>query len=182
MHQPVKTLVCLIVFALCGCSAATLQRAEPEQLKLLPPADGPADFLLKQKITMVSRGQNQQFIAVTRLQQDSLKLVALLPTGQQLFFLEYDGEQLIQKNFSSIEIPSEDILAIMQFVLWPSRSIKHHYATEDGWIVETSAEQRTLLSNSALLIKVSYQAEAVIIENYLHDYQLRVQPLENMNL
>ncbi len=108
--------------------------------------------------------------------------MALLPTGQQLFFLEYDGEKLIQKNFSSIEIPSEDILAIMQFVLWPSRSIKHHYATEDGWIVETSAEQRTLLSNSALLIKVSYQRETVIIENHHHDYQLRVQPLENMGL
>ncbi len=182
MYQPVIILVCLIVSGLCGCSTATFQRAESEQLKLLPPADGPADFLLKQKITMQSQGGNQQFIAVTRLQQGSLKLVALMPGGQQLFFLEYDGKKLIQKNASSIEIPSEDILSIMQFVLWPLRSIKHHYSEEDGWIVETSPEQRTLLFNSGLLVKVSYQSETIIIENYLHDYQLRVQPLENMAL
>lgn len=182
MQQPVRILVCLIVLGLCGCSVTALQPAELEQLKLLPPVDGPEDSLLKQKITMKSRKLNQKFIAVIRLQRDRLKLVALLPTGQQLFFLEYDGEKLIQKNFSSMDIPGEDMLAIMQFALWPSGSIKQHYTREDGWIVETSPEQRTLLTNYGVLIKVSYQAETIIVENYLHNYQLRIQPLEKINL
>lgn len=182
MQQPVRILVCLIALGCCACSATTPQRTEPEQLKLLPPVDGPEDSLLKQKITMESQGLSQQFIAVLRLQQDRLKLATLLPTGQQLFYLEYDGKKFIQDNASSIDIPSEDILAIMQFALWPSGSIKQHYTIEDGWTVDISPEQRTLLIDSAVFITITYQAEKVIIENHLHNYQLKVQPLDKMGL
>ncbi len=131
---------------------------------------------------MQSRGLNQQFIAVIRLQQEQLKLVALMPSGQQLFYLQYDGEKLIKKNLSSIELPDKDILAIMQFALWPLHSIRNHYTKEDGWIVEASAEQRTLLSNSSLLIEVSYQAGTITVENHIHNYRLMIQPLENIPL
>ncbi len=183
MSQLVRILVCLIVLGFCGCSTtAAIQQPEVRQLKLLPPEEGPGVSLLKQKVMMQSRGLNQQFIAVIRLQQDQLKLVALMPSGQQLFYLEYDGEKLIQKNLSSIDIPDKDILAIMQFALWPLHSIKNHYTKEDGWIVETSPEKRTLLNNSGVLIKVSYQAGTIIVENHLHNYRLSIQPLEKMSL
>lgn len=182
MQQSVKIFVCLLVLVLCGCSFSPSPRTEPAQLKLLPPAEGPEDSLLKQKITMESQGLNQQFIAVLRLQRDRLKLVALLPTGQQLFLLEYDGEELIQRNTSSIDIPGKDILAIMQFSLWPSKSVEQHYTREEEWFVDISPEQRSLLTSSGMLLKVDYQTEAVIIENHLHDYRLMVQPLENKSL
>ena len=182
MPQSVKIFACLIVLTLCGCSFSPSPRTEPAQLKLLPPAEGPEDTLLKQKITMESQGLNQQFITVLRLQRDRLKLAALLPTGQQLFFLEYDGEELIQKNTSSIDIPGKDILAIMQFVLWPPSSIQQHYTREEGWFVDISPERRSLFTSSGVLLMVSYQADAVIIENQLHDYRLKVRPLENKSL
>ena len=179
----IRTLVCLIVLGFCGCSTTpALQQLEVKQLKLLPPEEGPGVSLLKQKVMMQSQGLNQQFIAVIRLQQEQLKLVALMPSGQQLFYLEYDGEKLIQKNLSSIDIPDKDILAIMQFALWPLHSIKNHYTKEDGWIVEASPEQRTLLSNAGMLIEVSYQAGTIIVENHLHNYRLLIQPLENIPL
>ncbi len=182
MQQSVKITVCLVVLCLCGCSFSSPPRTETAQLNLLPPAEGPVNSLLKQKITMESQSLNQQFIAVLRLQSDRLKMVALLPTGQQLFFLEYDGKELIQKNTSSIDIPGKDILAIMQFALWPPGSIQQHYTREDGWFVHISPEQRSLLTGSGVLLKVSYQADVVIIVNQLHDYRLRVQPLENKSL
>ena len=182
MSPSVKIFVCLIVLVLSGCSFLPSPRTEPAQLKLLPPAEGPEDSLLKQKITMQSQGLNQQFIAVLRLQRDRLKLAALLPTGQQLFLLEYDGEELIQRNTSSSDIPGEDILAIMQFVLWPPTSIQQHYTKEEGWFVDISPEQRSLLTRSGVLLKVDYQIEAVIIVNHLHNYRLMVQPLENKSL
>ncbi|MDX2506898.1 MAG: DUF3261 domain-containing protein, partial [Gammaproteobacteria bacterium] len=103
MPQLVRILVCFLALGLYGCSIATLQQPELAQLKLLPPDEGPGAALLKQKVTMMSKGQEQQFITVIRLQTDRLKLVALLPSGQQLFFLEYDGDALIQKNFSSMD-------------------------------------------------------------------------------
>lgn len=182
MSQSVKIFVCLVVLCLCGCSFSSPPRTETAQLNLLPPAEGPVNSLLKQKITMESQSLNQQFIAVLRLQSDRLKMVALLPTGQQLFLLEYDGKELIQRNTSSIDIPGKDILAIMQFVLWPSNSIQQHYTREEGWFVDISPERRSLFTSSGVLLMVSYQADAVIIENQLHDYRLRVRPLENESL
>ena len=174
----VKTLIWLVVLGLCGCSAITPKTNEMVQLKLLPPVEGPASSLIKQEITMMSEGHSQQFIAVIRLQSDRLKMMSLLPTGQQLFFLEYNGEKLMQKNFSSMDMPGEDILAIMQLALWPSPSIERHYTKEDGWLVKISAQQRILLNGSSALIKVNYQGENIMIENYLHNYQLKIKPLE----
>lgn len=180
MPQLVRMLLCLLVLGLGGCSVANLQQSEPEQLKLLPPDEGPGAVLLKQKVTVISQGQEQeqQFIAVIRLQPDRLKLVALLPTGQQLFFLEYDGEALIQNNFSSMDLPTKDMLAIMQFALWPALSVNHHYTVENGWIVKITPEQRTLLTSSGVLLKVNYQDGTIMIENRLHNYRLKVQPLQ----
>lgn len=182
MQRQLKILIYFIVFCLCGCGIAPVQRTELERLKLLPPIDGPEHLLLKQKITMVSHGLNQQFIVVIRLQQDRLKLAALLPTGQQLLFLDYDGVKLIQKNYSSMEISGEDILAVMQFAFWPSHSIEQQYTKEEGWIVEISPEHRTLLTSAGLLIQVSYYAETIMIDNHFHNYWLKVQPLENINI
>lgn len=182
MRQPVTIIICLIVLVLFGCSTFQSPRPQTVQLKLLPPAEGPEETLLKQKVTMQSAGLEQQFVAVLRLQHDRLKLAALLPTGQQLFFLEYDGEVLIQKNTSSVDVPDRDILAIMQFALWPSSSVQQHYRREDDWVVGITAEQRTLLTSSGELLEVTYQGGSVVIVNHLHGYRLTVQPLENKNL
>jgi len=128
---------------------------------------------------MLSQGLEQQFVVVLRTQRDRLKLAALSATGQQLFFLKYDGELLTQKNASSTDIPGRDILAIMQFALWPSSSIQQYYTREGGWAVEISPQQRLLLTGTEVMLKVTYQADAILIINYLYDYRLKVQPLEN---
>lgn len=169
----------MFVLGLYGCTAGPVQRSATVQLKLLPPGDGPAARLLKQKVTLVSEGQEQQFIAVIRLQPERLKLMALLPTGQQLFFLEYDGETLTEKNYSSKDLPIKDMLAIMQFVLWPPSSVNHHYAKTEGWIVNIIPDERTLLNSYDVLLKVNYQTKITIIENRLHGYRLKVEPLES---
>lgn len=171
-----------MVLSITGCSVSQSLRPQTVKLILLPPGEGPEESLLKQKVSMQSAGLEQQFIAVLRLQRDRLKLAALMPPGQQFFYLEYDGEVLIQKNTSSIDVPGRDILAIMQFALWPSSSVQQHYSGEDDWFVGINAKQRTLLTGTDKILEVSYQNGSIVIVNHLHDYRLTVQPLENKGL
>ena len=131
---------------------------------------------------MEAWGQQRQFLVVTRLQQDQVKLVALLPTGQNLLSLEYDGDELTQESLSSMDIPGEDILAIMQFSLWPEQSIKQHYPKSEGWIVKFSPQQRTLLTTAGRVLNVSYQENDLLVDNYLHDYRVRIHTLEKTQL
>lgn len=171
-----------MVLGISGCSVSQSLRPQTVKLILLPPGEGPEETLLKQKVTMQSAGLDQQFVAVLRLQRDRLKLAALMPSGQQIFYLEYDGEVLIQENTSSIDVPGRDILAIMQFALWPSSSVQQHYSGADDWFLDINAEQRTLLTGTDKILEVTYHSSSVVIVNHLHDYRLTVQPLENKGL
>ena len=171
-----------MVLGISGCSVSQSLRPQTVELILLPPGEGPEEALLKQIVTMQSAGLDQQFVAVLRLQRDRLKLAALTPPGQQIFYLEYDGELLIQENTSSIDAPGRDILAIMQFALWPSSSVQQHYSRADDWFLDINAEQRTLLTGTDKILEVTYHNGSVVIVNHLHDYRLTVQPLENKGL
>ena len=111
-----------------------------------------------------------------------MKLVALSPSGQRLLSLEYDGDKLTQESHTQYELPGREILAIIQFATWPESSIRSHYPERDGWIVETAVNQRILLTASGAVLKISYQPEALSVENYLHGYRVIVDTLEKTRL
>ena len=165
-----------------SCSAQQFSALRPEGLKLLPPAEGSVAVLLKQKVTLLTAEKQQQFLVVARFEQYRLKLVVLLPTGQLLLSLDYDGKKLVQETLSSINIPGKEILAIIQFAMWPKQSIKNHYLEKDGWLVEIAPEKRILLTATGVVLNISYQDKKLIIDNYLHDYQVVVYTLERTEL
>ena len=101
----IKLLFCLFFTIGYGCSALNIKSTVPDQLKLLPPSEGPVASLLKQKITLVSDDQQNQFLLVTRVQTDNLITVVLSATGQKVLTLIYDGLTLTQDNLSSTDIP-----------------------------------------------------------------------------
>lgn len=167
---------------LAACSTLSPKTTKPQPLKLLPPVEGPAAKLLKQTVTITKLGRQQQFLVVIRLNPQQLKLAALLPTGQHILSLQYDGKTLVQDNRSSMDIPGEEILAIMQFALWPEASVRRSYLENDGWILMFYSKQRLLKTEAGPVLKVSYQDKELIVHNYLKDYRVIIYTLEATQL
>lgn len=155
-----------------------LKEAEPAKLKLLPPGQGPVGILLKQKITMVYGEQLQIFLVVSRFEQSSVRTVILLPSGQKLLSMEYNGDQLTIEGVGADQLPGEEIMAMMQFSLWAETSIKQHYPVSDGWQLELSAQHRLLKKDSEQLIKVDYMGNQANIINYQRQYKVIVETLD----
>lgn len=182
MPRPLKRSALLLLLMLAACSTRQLAPLDPPQLLLLPPAEISKELLLKQKITFEAGDRQQQFLVVARFQRQRLKLVLLLPTGQPLLTLDYDGQNLVQENQSSVDLPGKEILASMQFSLWPEQSLLRHYPSEDGWQIEIKGHDRSLLTASGVLLKISRKSETLVVDNHLHDYRVIIQTLEQREL
>jgi hypothetical protein len=173
-------LVSLLTLLLSSCSLFSTQALSPTELVLLPPAEGPEPILLKHNVMMQSQGMEQQFIVVIRLNYQQVKLKALLPTGQTILTIEYDGKQFHNENYSPIEVPSKEILAMMQFSLWPIKTLHHHYRPELGWLVSDTNSERTLVTSSGTVLTTQFlDNDNVIVEHHLHDYRVIISPLDS---
>lgn len=173
-----QALTLLALILMVGCSTSRLATPEVVELALLPPSEGPAPVLLKQKITLLAGQRQQQFLAVARIDPDRFRLVVLLPGGQRLLTLDYDGEELLQESFASIDLPGRDLVAIMQFSSWPEASLRSHYRERDGWQVLVSPDERRLLTDSGPALTIAYRAAEMQIDNYLMEYRVIVKTLE----
>lgn len=185
-----------ILLAISGCSSFSKQtppsgRNSAENpisigykttFKLLLPEQGPAPVLLKQIVTMEARGDQHRFIGVVRISKERVQMVGLLPTGQQLFSLDYGGEILTQENSSYADIPGQEILTIMQFALWPESSVRRHYPENSGWDVEFFPGQRKLAKHGQKLLDVNYLGDQLVIKNYLGHYRILIKTLEKTEL
>ena len=170
------TLLALLL--LVGCSASRMATPPVVELALLPPSEGPTPVLLKQKITLLAGQRQRQFLSVARFERARIELVVLLPGGQRLLTLDYDGEELLQESIASIDLKGRDILAIMQFASWPEASLRAHYPERDGWQVLLSPDERRLLTDSAPALTIAYRAAEMQIDNFLMEYRVIVQTLE----
>ena len=150
--------------------------------KLLPPDQGPAPVLLKQVVTMEARGDQHRFIGVVRITKERVQMVGLLPTGQQLFSLDYDGETLVQENSSYADVPGQEILTIMQFSLWPKTAVRQYYSGKGGWDVVFSSAQRVLEKGGEKLLDVQYAGDDLAIENHTGHYRILIKTLEKTEL
>lgn len=181
MPNALKIPALAVLVFLSGCSAQ-LTSSPRFSLKLLPPAEGSLAVLLQQKIILQIGEKQQQFLLVARFEEHRLKMVMLSPGGQQLLMLDYDGDELVQHTQSSIDVPGKEILAIIQFAMWPGQSIKDHYPEENGWRVEISPKERILLTATGVILKISFDDEVLKIDNYLHNYRVFVYTLEKTAL
>lgn len=177
----IRTGCALVLLLLAGCSGlGTVER--PAEMLLLKPSGGPPPVLLTQRVTLRSWGQEKQFIAIGRFTYEQAKLVALLPTGQQLLYLEFDGEKLEQRTVPSIELPGKDILAIIQFALWPSDALQDGYRSEQGWSIDITDRRRQLTHSDELWLDVSYDAPQINIYNHRAKYRVLIETIEQKDL
>jgi uncharacterized protein DUF3261 len=177
-----KLILYCFVLLLSGCSLFAKLDSTNGELVLLPPSQGPEATVLKQVVTVKGNGEESSFLVVSKFEPEKLGLVALLPTGQSLLSLDYDGLDLTQQLFAEISLPSEEMLAIMQFALWPGPSIKQHYLRDAGWLVTIDSEQRTLSTLTEKILTIRYQQQTVLIEHHLHQYKVIVRTIEKYSL
>jgi len=162
-----------------GCSWLGLKPQHSAELLLLPPQEGPASVMLKQAVTLVSRRQSVQFIVASRFDHQSARLAALMPSGLQLASLEYDGEDLKQTVFVPMDLPGEQILATMQFSLWPEASLQHLYSPQAGWRLDIQPLRRQLWYQEELFLDVIYDRSRTEVVNYPQGYSVTIQTIEN---
>ncbi len=172
----------LLLLMLAGCSSFRTAQPPPVEMLLLQPAQGPQPVLLTQRITLNGWGQQQQLVAIGRFTYAQTQLVALLPTGQQLLYLAFDGEQLEQRSLPSIELPGKDILAQIQFALWPDSALLESYRSGDSWAVVMTGGRRQLFHDGTVLLDVSYRGQQINIENHLAGYRVSIETLEQKDL
>lgn len=182
MPQPVTLSVLLLLLLLGGCASVGERSAGGGELLLLPPSQGPGAMLLKQKVTFEAKGERFRFLALTRFETSRIKSVMLLPEGQPLVSLAYDGNRLIRDNRTPVEIPVREVLSIMQFSLWPEPAVREHYAPSDGWVLGFSPDRRTLDTPGGPVLEVRYEAGGLVVNNYRHGYRITVETLEKQVL
>lgn len=172
----------LTLALLSSCSAQQALPPAPAELRLLPPAEGHGPLLLKQKVTLQAGQREQQFLTVARFDRQHLKLVVLLASGQRLLTLDYDGEELRQQKDMAIDLPGEEILAIMQFANWPETSLRRHYPEAEGWRVQVSPAARRLLTASGVALSIDYRPSQWFVDNHQKHYRVIVETLEKTEL
>jgi hypothetical protein len=178
MRYLLPAMLCL----LSGCSPFRPAPDLPPALALLPPAEGPAPVLLKQTVAMEAQGERFQFLVVSRFDAKQARLVALMPTGQQLTALEYDGAQLQQSVAVPLELPGRAILATMQFALWPEASVRKHYSVVQGWTLRLEANRRQLWHHGARFLDIVQEVDTTRVRNYPGEYQVIIKTLEQKDL
>jgi len=166
MQSVISLILVISLLSLSACTSmrrlVALVKADTSQaLLLLPPELSGHSGVAKQKITMNVGDKQQTFIALTQYAVDRYQVLVMLPTGQTVLSMRYDGEVLTE------------------FASWPEAVIKKSYTQVSGREVLTQANMRQLLVDRKPLLTVTYSQNNVVhISHYIQKYQVTVEPLE----
>lgn len=161
-----------------GCASVTLQTPKFQDLPLLSPMSGPGSVVSVQRLVMEAQGRSQEMVVVTRINPSQVRMQALLPTGQTLLKLDYDGKDLKVEQVGPVTLPATEIMAMMQFAHWSFDSVAQQYPAEAGWTVSEDANLRLLRIHDQAYLTVAYFPHSLEIENHRHQYRVRIETLE----
>lgn len=176
-----KLIVSLaFVLLLTACSVFIPADKPDNGLVLLLPIKEESSLpkVVKQSVTFEKFSQQRQFIAVARFNAEQTKFVALSPSGQAFLYLTHDNQGLIEENLLDVALPAKEILATIQFTLWPKWAVEQGYPMSLGWHVEISDNIRQLFYKNTLLIKVEHKGDDINIENYWSDYKIYIHTFD----
>jgi len=169
-----RWLCLIVVLMLGGCALQPPQPPVPE-LQLLPLSTGPVgEQLIKQKVTL-DKGRAFRFISVLRLDGEALQGAVLLPTGQTLLTYRYTDR--LQTKPSEPELPVSEMLALMQFALWPDAALAAYPQSDPGWRLELAPGHRALLWYDRPVVSLEHDAERIRIEQHRKGYSLLIEDL-----
>ncbi|MBN3564431.1 DUF3261 domain-containing protein [Aliamphritea spongicola] len=173
-----RLLLAVILTLSAGCSSVVSHPDEPLTLRLLPPLSD-VQQVLKQKVLLQIQDVEKEFLVVSRLSPENTVAVVLMPTGQTVLQLQYDGKDFSQQVFLPGDVPGQELLAIMQFSVWPEAVVRDEYNALPGWHAQFSQGMRSLSWKNQLLLQVKQTAGQLTVMNHLHGYQVVINDLEN---
>ncbi|MCX4189074.1 DUF3261 domain-containing protein [Methylophaga sp. OBS3] len=171
-------LVALLLPLLSACGLISHKVSHSTDLMLLPPSSAPQFGIQQQKVTVIREGKKQQFLVFSEFTKSIVKVAVLVPTGQRLLTMQYDGSEFTVQNDTNTVFPAKDIMAVMQFAVWQQDAIMKNYLERAGWLVSISAEQRELRQQQQDVLVVQIQDGQIEIQHLLHQYQVIIEPLE----
>ncbi|SIQ31442.1 Protein of unknown function [Marinobacterium stanieri] len=177
-----RLLILFCLGLLAGCSLFRTEPVAVPALPLLAPFFGPDATLLKQRVVINARGEAVSFMLVSRFESQRTRLAALLATGQPIMLLEYDGEQLEQQVKIPVQLPVEDILAMIQFAEWPEAALRQHYGRGAGWSLSLEAKRRQLWHHGALILDLTFSGEHIQVTHYPDSYDVSITTIERKDL
>ncbi|MEP4888970.1 MAG: DUF3261 domain-containing protein [Aliiglaciecola sp.] len=182
MSKRLTIVICLcLCLGACSLLNSGANRAFP--LLLLPPVNGPESAIYKQRLELESETNFSKLLVVLKIDKSEIKLRGLLPTGQSVYALDYDGQNLNHQSFGGNELPAQDILSMLQFALWPESAIRQYYQQDEGWLLEIKPKYRLLSLNGSIKLRVDYLADQqLMLENYAHQYKVKIETLEYKRL
>ena len=184
LNDRIAYIASSLILAVCvsGCSVFPA-KSQSIELPLLTFDHHPQSQLIKQSVTVQNNDLALTFLVLSRIRTDSLKTVAILPTGQQLYSLEYDGRELQTDVSELMKVKPSEIIAMQQFVLWPLESIEQEFRKKsDDWAVKEALPVRELFYADHLVLTATYSTYGVEIRHHLKNYTMLINSLESQPL
>lgn len=184
LNDSIVYIASALILAVCvsGCGVFP-EKSQSIELPLLTFDHRPESQLIKQSVTVQNIDRALTFLVLSRINTDSLKTVAILPTGQQLYSLEYDGRELKADVSELMKTKPGEIIAMQQFVLWSLESIEQAFSKRpDGWVVKEALPVRELFYSDYLVLTATYSTYGVEIRHHLKNYTMLINSLESQPL
>jgi co-chaperonin GroES (HSP10) len=169
----------LLVPWLCACSFLSKNLMSENALLLMAPGLTEEHGVLKQKVTLVREGKSQSFVVITELMKETTQVAVLMPAGQRVLTMKYDGQKFESTNYTGMAIPAREIFALMQFAIWPEKALGDYYRPQSGWQMVLSEQQRQLLKQKNPVLNVWFNPYHTEVHHLRHKYQVIIEPLES---
>lgn len=168
--------ICLLIPLLTSCSFIANRLLSPLELLLLKPQQGPSAGVTKHKVTLLRDDKRHSFIVINRFTQQNFQVIVLMATGQRVLSMQYDGNQFSQQNETDLKLPSREIMAVMQFALWPEDIVRSSYRGLGK--VTLTPELRQLSRDGQLELQADINEAETVVKHYSHKYSVIIQDLE----
>lgn len=180
MSRYVSRLIVVGIFflpCLSACGLLSKSLMPDNTLLLMAPELGPEQGVLQQKVTLVREGKSQTFVVVTEISKQSMRVAVLMPTGQRVLTMKYDGQTFESTNYTDIVIPAQEVFSLMQFAIWPVKALDVYYSEQSGWQTSFLPQQRLLFKHQQAILKMQLKPNQTQVHHLLHQYQVIIQPL-----
>ncbi|GAC13137.1 DUF3261 domain-containing protein [Aliiglaciecola lipolytica] len=172
-----------VCFFLSACRSLSGIHLQSFPLLLLPPNVGPEPALYNQRLELCANEHCNQLLVVLKIDKSNIKLRGLLPTGQSVYAISYDGKNVTQQSMAENALPAEDILTMLQFALWPEKVIRTFYQSSAGWDLQIDNKYRRLAFKDRAKLHVDYLENGkLVLENFAHNYKVEIETLEYKRL
>lgn len=165
-------LLCYGVLLLGGCQLMT-----PQVQGLKSSQWQPQHYQRQDQVEVQWRDKSFSFLLYQQQQGQRLDLIALGLTGQPLFQLQFDGQQVkIEQRIEPMRLlPFEFVLRDILFATYP------HFAQlgQQNVRIEYHAHQQQVLIEQKPVLHIEQQGHLIEVDNVQVPYHMTFSPIEN---